>query len=46
MKDGTTVMTLGWTGPLGQELKDEHDKPARRLYSSRPRARSSGSTPG
>ena len=25
MKDGTTVMTLGSTGPLGQELKDEHD---------------------
>jgi spermidine/putrescine transport system substrate-binding protein len=24
MKDGTTVMTLGWTGPLGQELADEH----------------------
>jgi spermidine/putrescine-binding protein len=24
MKDGTTVLTLGWTGPLGQELADEH----------------------
>jgi len=23
MKDKTTVLTLGWTGPLGQELKDE-----------------------
>jgi len=23
MKDGTSVLTLGWTGPLGQELKDE-----------------------
>ena len=28
MKDGTSVMTLGWTGPLGQELKDERT-PAR-----------------
>jgi spermidine/putrescine transport system substrate-binding protein len=25
MKDGSSVMTLGWTGPLGQELKAEHD---------------------
>ena len=24
MKDGTTILTLGWTGPLGQELKEEH----------------------
>ena len=23
MKDGTSVLTLGWTGPLGQELADE-----------------------
>jgi spermidine/putrescine transport system substrate-binding protein len=23
MKDGTSILTLGWTGPLGQELKDE-----------------------
>ena len=23
MKDGTTSLTLGWTGPLGQELADE-----------------------
>jgi spermidine/putrescine transport system substrate-binding protein len=23
LKDGTSVLTLGWTGPLGQELKDE-----------------------
>ena len=45
MKDGTSVMTLGWTGPLGQELKDEHDE-GEALYSSRRRARSSGSTPG
>jgi spermidine/putrescine transport system substrate-binding protein len=25
MKDKTTSLTLGWTGPLGQELKAEHD---------------------
>lgn len=25
MKDGTSVLTLGWTGPLGQELAEEHD---------------------
>ncbi len=25
MKDGTSVLTLGWTGPLGQELADERD---------------------
>jgi spermidine/putrescine transport system substrate-binding protein len=24
MKDGTSVLTLGWTGPLGQELTEEH----------------------
>jgi len=24
MKDGTSSLTLGWTGPLGQELKEEH----------------------
>ncbi|MEO6206734.1 MAG: spermidine/putrescine ABC transporter substrate-binding protein [Candidatus Limnocylindrales bacterium] len=23
MKDGTSILTLGWTGPLGQELADE-----------------------
>jgi spermidine/putrescine transport system substrate-binding protein len=23
LKEGTTILTLGWTGPLGQELKDE-----------------------
>lgn len=23
LKDGTSILTLGWTGPLGQELKDE-----------------------
>jgi spermidine/putrescine transport system substrate-binding protein len=26
MADGTASMTLGWTGPLGQELKDTPDK--------------------
>jgi spermidine/putrescine-binding protein len=26
MADGTAAMTLGWTGPLGQELKDTKDK--------------------
>jgi spermidine/putrescine transport system substrate-binding protein len=26
MADGTAWMTLGWTGPLGQELKDTPDK--------------------
>jgi spermidine/putrescine-binding protein len=26
MADGTASMTLGWTGPLGQELKDTKDK--------------------
>ncbi len=26
MADGTAAMTLGWTGPLGQELKDTPDK--------------------
>ncbi len=26
MADGTASMTLGWTGPLGQELKDTEDK--------------------
>jgi spermidine/putrescine-binding protein len=25
MKDGTSVLTLGWTGPLGQELAEEHE---------------------
>jgi len=25
MKDGTSVLTLGWTGPLGQELADEKE---------------------
>ena len=26
MADGTASMTLGWTGPLGQEMKDTPDK--------------------
>lgn len=24
LKDGTSILTLGWTGPLGQELAEEH----------------------
>ena len=24
LKDGTATLVLGWTGPLGQELKEEH----------------------
>ena len=40
------VLTLGWTGPLGQELKDEHDKGEALATRADPRARSSGSTPG
>ena len=43
MADGTAAMTLGWTGPLGQELKDTEGQGLRRCP---PRARRSGSTPG
>ena len=43
MADGTAAMTLGWTGPLGQELKDTQGQG---LRGARPRARRSGSTPG
>ena len=45
MKDRVASMSLGWTGPLGQELKPEKDS-GEAGYLVPSEARSSGWTPG